>query len=278
MDPVKHTRILSITVLFISIATASPHIKNSAPEKQIGLFKNSDPRLNGIKYANWGSRPFEYYWAANVVDVKNKKVLDLGVGIPSQHHWYQYITRILSPNYYVGIDADGRMKNEEIHTDGYDMLNMDMSSLSFNDKTFDIAFCISTFEHIPYPFLMKSIQEAHRVLKDDGVLVITLDEHWDKNLALDHNNGWNDLEQSIMNTELCKVSHQSFGLPDFLDIVKEYFIPLTEDISIDLDRKVIFSKKTGQPYYQRQNRDPGILRSQIMYNSCVSYAVLKKKS
>ena len=274
----KHTRVLSITILFISMATANIHVKNTAPTKQIGLFKSSDPQLHGIKYANWGSRPFEYYWAANVVEVKNKRVLDLGVGIPSQHAWYQYIIGTLSPDYYVGIDADGRMKNEEIHTNKYDMLNMDMSSLSFDDKTFDIAYCISTFEHIPYQIFMKSIQEVHRVLKDDGVLVLTLDEHWDKNLPLGHNNGWNDLEQSIMNTELCKTSHQSFGLPDFLNIVKEYFVPLTDDIAIDDNKKTVYSQKNGQIYYQRQNRDPDILRSQIMYNSCVSYAVLKKKS
>jgi len=242
------------------------------------MFRPSDPQLHGIKYANWGSRPFEYYWAANIVEVNNKTILDLGVGIPSQHEWYKYMIDTLHPMYYAGIDADGRMKNEEIHANNYDMLAMDMSSLSFKDKTFDIAYCISTFEHIPYQIFMKSIQDTHRVLKDDGVLVITLDEHWDKNIPLDHHNGWNTLEQSVANTELFTFSDISFGLPDFLKLVQDYFVPLTDDITVDCEKKIIFSQETGQVYYQRQNKEQSILRSPILFNSCVSYAVLKKKN
>lgn len=274
----NHTKILFLTTLFVSIATANIHIKNTTQEKQIGFFKTSDPQLGEIKIANWGSRPFEYYWAAHVVEIRNKRVIDLGIGIPSQHHWYRYVIQTLHPAYYAGIDADGRMQKEEIHADNYDIATMDMSSLKFGDKEFDIAYCISTFEHIPYPIFIKSIQETHRVLKDDGVLVITLDEHWDKDIPLDHNNGWNVLEQSVVNANLFKGSHQSFGLPDFLNLVKEYFVPLNDDISVDHNQKIIFSQKNGQIYYQRQNRDPSILCSPIEYNSCVSYAVLKKKN
>ena len=68
----------------------------------------------------------------------------------------------------------------------------------------------------------------------------------------------------------------SFGLPLFLTLIHDYFVPVNDDIVVDGQKHIIFSKTTGQLYYQRVNRDPRILHSPEVYNSCVSYAVLKK--
>ncbi len=245
--------------------------------KSMGIFARSDQQLEGIKYGNWGSRPYEYYWIANSVDISNKKVIDLGVGLPSQYEWYKYVVNTLRPEYYVGVDTDGRMKSEIIKELNHAMLHMDMTLLAFPDKEFDIAYCISTFEHIPYLDFMKAIQEAHRVLKDDGYLVLTLDEFWDKNIPLDEHNGWNILEQTVPSEKRMQGDQISFGLPDFLELIKEYFVPVDENVVIDINTKKISSSKDGAVYYQRQNRDPNILYSPEVYNSCVSYAVLKKR-
>lgn len=252
------------------------HLQTLDPAQHIGLFKKDHPILNGIKWGNWGSRPYEYYWASRVVSVEGKRIIDLGVGLPSQYNWYQYVTTQLRPLYYVGIDTDTRILNELTRGSNYEMLHMDMSQLNFPAKSFDIAFCISTFEHIPYPIFIKAIQEAHRVLKDDGVLVFTLDEQWDKNIPITRDTGWNDLEQSLIKLGLFKAVSHTFGLPDFMNLIKEYFVPLTDDIHIDLAEKIISSTTTGAVYYQRNNRDANILASPELYNSCVSYAVVKK--
>ncbi len=267
-------QLLAVIACFNEIV-ANAHLKDKREEKHLGVIKKSDPILQGILWGNWGSRPFEYYWVSKVVTVKDKKVIDLGAGLPSQYNWYKHVVDKLHPAYYVAIDADGRIKKEVIHGKNYDVMHMDMSKLEFADKEFDVAYCISTFEHIPYPIFIKSIQEACRVLKDDGVLVLTLDEQWDKNVPVTPHNNWNDLEQSVVKLGLIQKSPLSFCLVDFLNLVKEYFVPV-DNVIIDNENKIIYSEETGAVLYQRKNRDANILYSPEVYNSCVSFVVLKK--
>ena len=172
-------------------------------------------------------------WVSSVVPVYGKRVIDLGVGLPSQYNWYEYVMAELKPAFYVGVDYDGRILNELISKHNYEIRHMDMADLRYPDQLFDVAYCISTFEHIPYDTFMKSIQEAHRVLKDDGLLVITLDEEWDKDQPMNHGNGWNLLEQSLIEKGLFTRKNRSFGLPEFLNLIKDYFVLYQDDAIID---------------------------------------------
>ena len=251
-------------------------VKSGLSGQTLGLFKRNDLQLDGLRWANWGSRPYEYYWVSNVVPVNNKRVIDLGVGLPSQHSWFRYVIDVLKPAFYVGIDADGRIIDEVVETEEYKILQMDMSALAFQDNDFDIAYCISTFEHIPFQIFMKAIKEVYRILKDDGVLVLTLDEQWDKDKSLTRDSDWNNLEQSLVQMGLIDNSQHAFGLPDFLNLIRDFFIPLDDDLVVDFANKIIFSQKNGTQYYIRQNRDHNVLHSPECYNSCVSYVVLKK--
>jgi SAM-dependent methyltransferase len=244
-------------------------------KKLVGVFTQSDPILPGITFGNWGSRPYEYAWAASLVSVENKKVIDLGVGLPSQYNWYEYVVNSLKPSFYVGIDYDGRMEKEIIKKDTYEMLHMNMADIKFPDKSFDIAYCISTYEHITYDIFIKAMQETHRVLKDDGILIITLDEEWDKDEPANHGNGWNLLEQSLITSGKFTREHRSFGLPEFMSLIKDYFVLYLDDAVVD--GSVIRSKNGSTIYYDRKNKDSAILNSGSAVNSCVSYAVLKKK-
>lgn len=246
-----------------------------------GVFKKNDPRLEGLIWGNWGSRPYEYYWAKEIVDVEGKKVIDLGIGPPSQYNWYSYVVRELSPSYYLGIDCCKRMAKEEQEGATYSLKFMDMSAIEADERSFDVAYCISTFEHIDYDIFIKCIQETHRVLTDEGVLVITLDEQWDKNLPRTRDNGWNDLEISLIKKNLFnrKDSRLSFSLPNFLNLIKEYFVLFDDDAIVDVKNQVIFSKTDPKKfYYNRKNRDSTILVSPEVYNSSVSFAILKKAS
>lgn len=243
--------------------------------QSVGIFRPSDPVISGIKYGNWGSRPYEYAWASTIVDIKNKRVIDLGVGLPSQYNWYKYAVKKLQPAFYAGIDCDERILREVILKDTFEIKHMDMSKIQYPNKSFDIAFCISTYEHIPYKTFMKSIQETYRILKDDGLLVITLDEEWDKNEPTTHGNGWNTLEQSLIENGLFRRGQRSFGLPEFLSLIKNYFT-LVEDAIVDQINGIIYSKNGETIYYQRPNKDASILNSGSHVNSCVSYALLKK--
>jgi len=271
-------RIIIVSLLLLGYFSPinSANSDNTA-RKYIGVFKNSDPKISGITYGNWGSRPYEYAWISSVVPVQGKRVIDLGVGLPSQYNWYAYVLRFLKPSLYVGVDCDGRMKNELMDGDNFEIKYMDMSRLEYPDKSFDIAYCISTFEHIPYDTFMASIAEAHRVLEDNGLLVITLDEEWDKDQPITSGNGWNTLEQSLLNNRLFERTERSFGLPEFLELVKDYFVLYQDDTIVEPQSRTIRSSKNNVVYYQRADKDNAILHSPSVYNSCVSYAVLKKK-
>lgn len=247
----------------------------------VGIFKSSDPRLEGLKWGNWGSRPYEYEWISSVAPLQGKKVIDLGGGLPSQYNWCYYVINELKPSFYAGVDADRRILKEEANATGiFEIRHMDMSKLEYPDQSFDLAYCISTFEHIPYETFMKSIQEAHRVLKDGGLLIFTLDEQWDKNSPRSVDNCWNDLEFSLINRKLFDPysSELSFSLPNFLDLIKDYFVLSEKDAVVNVDSQTITSKlDPSKFYYKRTNADSEILYSPLIYNSSVSYAVVEKK-
>jgi len=270
----NHTNILK-TITFT--AFIFPLILSAARNDKVGVFTASYPTLAGIKWGNWGSRPYEYYWVSKIVPIQGKRVIDLGVGLPSQYNWYQYVINNLKPSFYAGIDFDGRVLQELEQGNNFEIRHMNMAQLEYPDKSFDIAYCISTFEHLPYEAFIKSIQEAHRVLTDEGLLIITLDEEWDQNQPSNYNNGWNTLELSLLEQGTFTRTHRSFGLPEFLTLIENYFTLVQEDAVVDPQTQIIYSSTDNHIYYNRVNRDPAILNSGLPTNSCVSYAVLKKK-
>ena len=262
--------------IFLLLLSASNIIADSFQNPCVGYFKKDDPQLHNLKWCNWGSRPYEYKWVSEAVSVRDKKVLDLGIGLPSEYNWYKYVVDTLKPSYYVGIDIDGRMVKEVEKQVNYEVLHMDMSDLKFDDKIFDVAYCISTYEHMEFETFMKAMQETHRVLKDNGILVLTLDEEWDVNQPFTHDNGWNILEQSLVKKGVFNRNKNSFGLPMFLTLIKDLFIPVDDNVSVDLDKNEVKSKDGEQVYYKKINKNAEMLNSGLFYNSCVSFAILKK--
>ena len=227
-----------------------------------GYFKPSDPTLNGIKFGNWGSRPYEYFWAASVVDVENKSILDFGTGLPSEHNWYQFVLQNLKPSHYQGIDYDSRIKNEEINEPNCKMGWMDMSDLKISDNSIDVLYAISTFEHIDnIDVFMNCVKEAHRVLKKDSIMVITIDEMWNCFNKDPIHSAWNELEKVLIKENIINHKTHSFGMKDFIEIISQYFEPCFED---------------GEQAPQQVNCQEDLLYN-LTWNSKVSYGVFKVK-
>ena len=82
------------------------------------------------------------------------------------------------------------------------------------------------------------------------------------------------MELSLIENGLFKRNKRSFGLPEFLTLIKEYFVLFQEDAVVEDDR--IVSKSSDYIYYNRKDKDHSILNSGLPVNSCVSYAMLKK--
>ncbi|MEA2309453.1 MAG: hypothetical protein QOI65_1739 [Thermoleophilaceae bacterium] len=224
-----------------------------AKPRPTGYFTWLDPRLEGIAYANWGSRPQEYRWAASSVDIRDKHVIDLGVGLPSQYGWARYAYDTLGPSRFHGIDFDERIRGEEVHEGGLTIEHGDMTSLGAGDDSYDVAFCLSVFEHLTIEQLERSCAEASRVLTRGGVLAVTLDEVWRlEGPAVD----WNVLEQDAIAAGRFSRGERTFSLPDFLELVAPWFRPMAPAPAPrrDANRLLLHSMK---------------------WNSCVSYALLQ---
>lgn len=231
--------------------------------KKFGYFTFEDPQLTGIKFGNWGSRPFEYFWCDKVDSAKGMKVIDLGTGLPSEHNWHRNIQKFHNPELYVGIDFDSRIKNEEINQDKHKMLWMDMTDLKFPDGHFNMCYSISTFEHIPKAEdFFKAINEIHRVLQPRSKMIVTLDEVWDVN---NQTQAWNDLERDLLNKNIISRSefnNTSFNIRQFASLISDKF-DCVDNIKIE-DIPV------------KSNANTSLLHHPF-WNSTVSFGVFTRK-
>lgn len=223
--------------------------------QKFGYFRPQDPQLPGIRYGNWGSRPYEYLWASCVEPVAGKHVLDIGTGLPSEHNWHEYVRDHLKPASYLGVDLDERLKNEEINTPTHKVLWMDATELQLEDNSIDLVFSISTFEHVDDMYKFRQLmKEVARVVKPGGKMVITLDEFWDYR---DRNClPWNELEKARIRAGL-RTKDRSYGICDFAEDVEEWWTPCG-NVPV------------------KHNADGSMLYSPV-YNDCVSYGVFEVK-
>lgn len=68
----------------------------------------------------------------------------------------------------------------------------DVTALSFPDESFEVATCYETVEHIDEP--LKAIAELRRVLKDDGVLLVSTPNKQTYSDRFDHHNPFHKKE------------------------------------------------------------------------------------
>ena len=111
--------------------------------------------------------------AINLIDNNPKKILDIATGTAD----FAIAAKELNPRNIIGIDISEKMieiGNKKLKRQNLDHLIRlkiaDSQNLPFEDNYFDaitIGFGVRNFEEIK-----KSISEAYRVLKKDGILII----------------------------------------------------------------------------------------------------------
>ena len=127
------------------------------------------------KVAGWGARPaaMRVHRILKGVFQKGAKVLDMGTGpgtIPLQLKCQYPETQ------FIGLDISPEMLQKaamsvERTARSVVFLGGDGEKLPFRDQTFDLIYMVTVLAEIPEP--SRALQEAKRVLRDDGHLAVT---------------------------------------------------------------------------------------------------------
>ena len=90
---------------------------------------------------------------------------------------------------YTGIDSSKELIEiaKKYRGDKGTFMHANALSLPFQDMTFDTVFSIAVLHHVPSKqFRKRFVSEAHRVLKPDGTLVLTVWNIWQWTFLKDH--------------------------------------------------------------------------------------------
>ncbi len=100
-------------------------------------------------------------------DLNEKLILDIGI-----HHgdFSKLVLKDQTAPHVVGLDFSP-LPLKIAKSSGFIVLQGDALKLPFKNSRFDVVFCGQIFEHVPNP--LELLDEAHRVLKEDGVLILS---------------------------------------------------------------------------------------------------------
>ncbi len=159
-----------------------------------------------------------YHWMLSLnykalYDLRNKIVIDL----VKDHQCFRWLdvgcgdgkfvsllTEISSN--IVGIDISERgLRFGKCLVPGAFLCLMDSKKMAFNDLCFDVVSCLDVIEHLSDQELEETIYEIYRVLKEDGILIISVPS---KNKPLESKH------------------YRHYNVADIYKLASLYFIPI----------------------------------------------------
>ena len=123
----------------------------------------------GLKRSIYKERLFERYRFCNTY-IKNKIVLDIPCGVG----WGTTLLR--GYNSTIGMDVSVeaiQYAKKHFERKNRKFLTGDMQAIALNDDSVDIIICLEGFEHVTKEIGEKFITESKRVLKQNGLLIMT---------------------------------------------------------------------------------------------------------
>lgn len=107
---------------------------------------------------------------ATVKNQNNASIIDIGCG-------EGMLLKLLRKEYpslaMTGIDIEPTVLTLQDKVQA-DIRVMSVTDMKFPDKSFDVAFCLDTLEHIPQKELESGVSEIKRILKTNGKLITSL--------------------------------------------------------------------------------------------------------
>lgn len=165
-------------------------MNESEATRESRFMRWTDPRLPtvaGLRLPRtWWSRPFEYAWAS-LFSPAHDRVLDAGCGVSHPFKWA--LSWQGDPT--IGVDLDARINSVDetlaaIRADfgpsapmplyrDYTPRVASITDLPFPAPCFARVFCISVLEHMHASDRARALAEFARVLRPDGLAVLTVD-------------------------------------------------------------------------------------------------------
>jgi ubiquinone/menaquinone biosynthesis C-methylase UbiE len=157
------------------------------------FFKVDDKRTDEMVFPlplHWWSRFYEYPWAAEFCK-ETDVVLDAACGIA--HPFKFYLAGKCKAAHAIDVDerindyasiaaeidaifgSDARQNCPEEFFNQAFIKQGSITELPYKNNMFDKAFCISVLEHLSDKDKVKALAEFKRVLKNGGMLILTLD-------------------------------------------------------------------------------------------------------
>ncbi|MFF2910157.1 class I SAM-dependent methyltransferase [Paenibacillus sp. NPDC057934] len=183
------------------------------------FFVNTDARRDKLIYdlpASWWSRPYEYEWCTHFVSAHDV-VLDAACGISyplkfyltgvcEEVHACDMDARIVSKDAVMAevshdIGEEAAWQIQARRTTRLHLAQADLTALPYEDEYFDTVFCISVLEHLPLVDQYRALGEFHRILNDEGLLILTFD--------------YPTVNLQLMNGLLLQAGFQYWGETDF---------------------------------------------------------------
>lgn len=228
---------------------------------EAGYFLKRNPVTGKYTFSNWGSRIWEYKYTETMLlnwGVKGKRVVDIGIGLPSDSNFYKFYVN--NGVELIAYDLDSRLSTITRLSEKCRIINKNSAQMDeIESSSVDVVVAISNFEHFDIESFEKTLIEVNRILKAGGKFLITFD------IVLDHDKpaAWALLEKSINgkpaveSNEVLGLEAKKLELEDYLEILSKYFDVPTHILNKGSSTKdLVYSDK---------------------WNSKIGYAVVTKK-
>ncbi|MEH6891741.1 class I SAM-dependent methyltransferase [Bacillus sp. JJ864] len=130
-------------------------------------FYSSD---NKYTYTNRQATDSWIHMIQNIVDVKEKRVIDIGCG----GGIYTKQLALMGAAEVIGVDFSNQMvqaaKENCAHISNISFIQGDAYNIPFADESFDIVLSRAVIHHLDH--IPKFLQEAYRILKRNGILIL----------------------------------------------------------------------------------------------------------